>query len=426
MSRLLRVGALIAAPIVLCAFLAAVPAGAQQSNTIVTAPEAFVASATARGLDINLLGNHISVGTSGALIQSTPKAQAQGAGVLLVAGTIANALAEGATTSQSPPKACVLDVPLLGLLNLTTACGEATASIANGLPVAAGKGSIAEINLAGSLLTPLIQQVGALVGQTVNAVLDPLTMLLGALLNPLLSALNLNVNSLVDDLLAGLQRATGVLSISLGPSSSVATTSSSKVNAVGVAEGAVIKVLPGLSTLGAPLLTITVGAARASVDVTRPAASQSGAVTATATPSFDAAVVRVDLGLPILGNVTSIPVTLGAPITLLAGTPLASTISVGGGSVADGPNGTKVAVADGVSLQLLSGLSGGIGLALAHAEAVGGGLSAQISVQQQIVPVVEQPRPELARTGGVAWFPMLGAILLVGAYVTRRLVAVRR
>ncbi|MGH9224262.1 MAG: hypothetical protein ACRD2W_10905 [Acidimicrobiales bacterium] len=425
MSRVWRASALAATAVVLGAFLAAVPAGAQQTDTIVTAPEAFIASASARGLDINLLGTHISVGTSGALIQSTPKAQAQGAGVLLVAGTVANALAEGATTSQAPPKACVLDVPLLGLLSLATACGEAAASIANGLPQAGATGTIASIVLGGSLLTPLLQQVGALVGQTVGTVLDPLTALLGGLLNPLLGALNLNVSSLVDDLLAGLQRATGVLSITLGPSASTATTTASKVNATGVAQGASIQVLPGLSALGAPLVTVTVGAARASVDVTRPAASQSGPVTATAVPSFEAALVRVDLGVPILGNIMSIPVTLGAPLTLLAGTPLESTIALGGGSVADGPNGSKVAVADGVSLQLLKGLSGGIGLALAHAEASGGGLSAQISVQERIQPVV-QPQPELVRTGGVAWFPMLGAVLLFGAYATRRLVTVRR
>ena len=425
MSKLWRAGALAATAVVLGAFLTAVPAGAQQSDTIVTAPEAYIATASARGLDLNLLGNHISVGTSSALIQSTPKAQAQGAGVLLVTGTVANALAEGAVTSQSPPKACVLNVPLLGLVTVATACGEATASIANGLPTAGATGSVAAIDLAGGLITPLLQQVGALVGQTVGAVLDPLTMLLGSLLNPLLGTLNLNVNSLVDDLLAGLQRATGVLTIQLGPSASAATTTAAKVGAVGTSQGAVIQVLPGLSALGAPLATITVGAARAAVDVTRPAASQSGPVTATATPSFEASVVRVDLGVPILGNITSIPVSLGAPLTLLAGTPLESTIAVGGGSVSDGPNGSKVAVADGVSLQLLKGLSGGIGLALAHAEAAGGGVSAQIQIQQRIIPVV-QPQPELARTGGVAWFPMLGAVLLVGAYATRRLVSVRR
>jgi hypothetical protein len=427
MSTLRRISALALTSVVMCAFMAAVPADAQQAgDTVVTVPEAFVASASARGLDINLLGNHISIGTSSALIDSSPKAQAQGAGVLLVAGTVATADASGPNQTDAPPKACVLNLPLAGLLTVTTACGEAKATTAGGLPQAAATGSVATVDLGGSLLTPLLDQVGALVGQTVGTVIDPLTQLLGGLLDPLLGALNLNVNSLVDDLFAGLKRATGVLSVRLGPSASQTTTTAAKVNALGLAQGAQIDVLPGLSPVGAPLLSIIVGDARAAVDVTRAAASQTGAITAVATPSFDAAVLRVRLGLPILGSLTDIPVQFGQPLTLLAGTPLESTISLGAGSTADGPNGTKVAVADGVSLQLLKGLSGGIGLALAHAEAAAGARSAVITVQQQkITPA--QPVPELARTGGEsAWFPMLGAVLLLAAYGIRRLAHARR
>jgi len=423
MTTVRRIGALAMTSFVMCAFTAAIPAGAAHADTITTsAPEAFVASASARALDINLLGNHISVGTSGALIDSSPKAQAQGAGVLLVAGTVANALVTGVDQTQTPPKACVLDLPLLGLLTVATACGQANATTAGGLPIAAGTGSIASIDLAGSLLTPLLDQVGALVGQTVGAVLDPLTALLGNLLNPLLSALNLNVNSLVDQLFAGLKRATGVLTVQVGPSASQATTTAAKVNSVGQAAGAVIDVLPGLSPLGAPLLRIIVGDANATVDVTRAPATEGGAVAATATPAFDAAVVRLQLGLPILGNVTDIPISLGAPLTLLAGTPLESTISVGGGSTGTGANGLKFAIADGVSLQLLKGLNGGIGLELAHAEATGGGQSAVLSRVQEKVVTVPEAAPVLPRTGGPdGWLPLFGAALLLAAFATRRL-----
>src|SRR5207302_7785362 len=127
-----------------------------------------------------------------------------------------------------------------------------------------------------------------------------------------------------------------------------------------------------------------VGDAKATVDVTRAAASQTSAVNAVATPSFDAALVRINLGLPLLGNVTSIPVSLGQAITLLDGTPFRSVISVGAGRTEDRSDGSKAAIADGVSLQVLTGLGGGgIGIALAHAEAVGGGRSAVISVQQK-------------------------------------------
>jgi hypothetical protein len=217
-----------------------------------------------------------------------------------------------------------------------------------------------------------------------------------------------------------------VLSVRVGPAASQATTTGSEVLSVGQAAGAVIDVLPGLSPLGAPLLQVIVGDATASVTVTRAAASENGAATAVATPDFDAAIVRVRLGLPLLGDVTDIPVSLGAPITLLAGTPLESTIAVGAGSTGTGANGTKFAVADGVSLQLLKGLQGGIGLELAHAEAAGGGQSAVFRIQQQTPAPVPVPQPELARTGGLdAWLPIFGAGLLLAALGLRRLVRAR-
>jgi hypothetical protein len=424
MSIIRRITALALASVVIGAFMSVVPAGAQQTETIVTAPEAFVASASARGLAISLLNNPITVGVSGALIDSSPKAQGQGAGVLLSPGTVANALVTTSGGSQTPPAACLLNLPLLGLLTVLTACGQAQATIPNGLPQAGGAGSVAAIDIGGSLLTPLIDQVGALVGQTVGAVITPLTTLLGGLLNPLLGSLNLDLNSTVQQLLDGLKRATGLLSIRLGSSTAQATTTAAKVNATAIAQGGTIEVLPGLSALGAPLATIVVGDAKASVDVTRPAANQGGQAAAVATPSFDAALVRVKLGIPLLGNITDIPISLGAPLTLLAGTPLESTISIGGGSTADGPNGTKVAVADGVSVQLLKGLSGGVAIQLAHAEASGGGVSAALSVRQINNPVPVQP--ELPRTGGEAWLPMMGALLLLAAYGTRRLASSRR
>jgi LPXTG-motif cell wall-anchored protein len=391
----------------------------------------FVASASARGLNISLLGNNITVGSSGALIDSTPKAQAQGAGVLLVGGTIANALVTGPNQTQQPPEACVLNLPLAGLLSLATACGEAAATTANGLPQAVAAGSVASIDIGLSLLDPLINQLTLLLDQTIASVVDPLLGLLGGLLNPLLGALNLDINtSLVSDLLDGLRRATSVLTISLGPSTSSATSSAQKVTGEGIADGAIVDVLPGLSPLGAPLLRILVGAARATVDITRPAANQNSAATAVATPSFQASVATVQLGLPILGNISEIPISLGQPLTLLAGTPLESTISAGAGSTSDGPNGTKVAVADGVSLQLLKGLSGGIGLELAHAEASGGGASAVFTVQQRLTPVPadvpQAQQPILPKTGGQEpWLPLMGAILMLAALVTRRAVARR-
>jgi len=426
MSRVRRIGALVLTSAVLCAFVIAVPANAaEEEERIITVPEAFIASASARGLDLNLFGNHLTIGSSNALIDSSPKAQSQGAGVAIIAGTVADALAQGATITSTPPQACVVNLPLLGLLTAALACGEANATIADGQPKAAATGKIASIDVGGSLLNPILQAVGNLLNSTLSAVVDPLTNLLGGLLNPLLGTLNLDLQDTVQDLLDGLGRVTGLLSIRVGPAASQAITTADKVNGTAIAQGAVIEVLPGLSALGAPLLTITVGDARATVDVTRPSASTDDPTAAVATPAFQAALLKVDLGVPLLGNVTSIPVSLGAPLVLFAGTILESTIAVGGGSTGDGPNGSKFAIADGVSLQLLKGLNGGIGIALAHAEAAGGGRSAKLSVRQ-IAPPVTQPE-ELVRTGADgALLPMAGMALLLAAFGVRRLVATKR
>lgn len=420
MESVRRISALLLATIVVGAFLIAVPAGAEES--VQTAPEAFVASASARGLHISLLGTNITIGASSAAIDSTGQAKAKGAGVLepLIGGTVAEAAVAGLGRTDTPPKACVLNLPI-AVITLTAACGEAKVSTLDDLPAALANGSVASIEIGGSLLNGLIDQVATLVGNTVGQVLDDLVTLLGSIVQPLLGSLNLNLNSLVDDLLAGLKRATGVLSIEAGPSTASAATTANKVVSSGLAQGAVLKVLPGLALNGNPLLTVTVGDARASVEVSRPPASQDGPTTAVATPSFEGSIVRLDLGLALLpGNLTSIPVGLGQTITLLDGTPLRSVIAVGAGSTKDGPDGTKIAVADGVSLQLLTGLSGGVVVSLAHAEATGGARSAVVSVQQkQVTPVA----PELAKTGqsgGAALFPTLGAALLLLALAVRR------
>jgi hypothetical protein len=394
--------------LVASAFLA-IPANADT-------PERFAGTATARALNISLLGNNITIGSTNALGNSTPLAQASGAGVLLIPGTVSNAEASGPNVVQAPPQACVLNLPLVNLLAVAVACSQSKADTTGGVPNASSNASIAALDLNGlSLLTPIIGQLTPLVDQTVGTVVTTLNSLLGNLLTPLLNSLNLSPDSLVSDLLAGLERATGLLSVKVGPSASSVTTNAGAVTAQSMAEGAEIDVLPGLALGGAPLLSIVVGSAKTTSTFDRAGGASDA--------SFDPAIVSVKLGLPILGNVTEIPVGLGAPITLLAGTPLESTISLGAGRKVSNPDGTVGAVADGVSLQLLKGVSGGIGIELAHAESAVGGAKSVISTET-IASVL--PAQELARTGGQApWLPMLGFTLLLVAFVTRRIVARR-
>lgn len=408
MKMVRRLVAVVTSTLVVGVFLA-VPAHADT-------PERFAGTATARALNISLLGNNITIGSTNALGNSTPLAQASGAGVLLVPGTVSTAEASGPEKVQAPPKACVLDLPLLELLEVAVACSQSRADTTGGVPNATSTASIASADLGGlSLLQPIIAQLAPLVDQTVGSVQSTLDALLGNLLTPLLGSLDLSLDSLVSDLLAGLQRATGILSVQVGPSASAVTTNAGAVTAQSAAEGAEIDVLPGLALSGAPLLSIVVGSASTISTFDRN--------TGTSTPRFDPAIVTVRLGLPILGDVTEIPVRLGSPLTLLAGTPLESTISLGAGRTVTNPDGTVGAVADGVSLQLLKGLSGGIGIELAHAESAVGGAKASISTQT-VASVL--PARELAKTGTDGpWLPVAGFTLLLVAFVTRRLLARR-
>lgn len=424
MVHLRRFGATVLATMVLAA-LAVSPASAQTETRTVTAPEAFVASTSGRALGIDLLGTSISLGTSAALIEAilgqSASAEAQGAGALLVSGTIANASVDALDGADDPPKACVVDLPLAGLLTAALACGDAAASVSGGLPTATASGNVTTIDLGLTLLQPLLDQLLELADQLIGDVIGTLEGLLGGLLNPLLGTLGLDpLSDLVSELIDGIQRATSVLTIEVGTSESVATTGADAVTAGTVAEGATINVLPGLVLgSGAPLLSIIVGSAEASVSVTRPDQAENNPAKAVATPAFDPAIARVILGLPILGaGILEVPVALGTPLTLLAGTPLESTIALGAGtSTVDPDTGVATAVADGVSIRLLKGLSGGIGVELAHAEAVAGGQSGVFKITQA---------PPLADTGAEPWLPLAGAGMLLAAFSGRRMLATTR
>ena len=400
----------------------ALPATAQ---TVETRPESFIATAAARGLELNLFGTRVTVGQSSALVNSSPSAKASGAGVALIAGTVSSSEVNGPNQSAAPPKACQLNVPVGDLLSVALACGESRVDTNNGAPSAFGAGSVAGIDvLSGTSLdtvTNLLQQLLAalqpVVDQTVGAVLPTLNSTLGGLLGGLAGNLGLGtgsavapVSGLLDSLIDGIERATQLLDVQVGPSTASAVTTAGAVTATANAAGAQIDLLPGLTLGGAPLLSIIVGQAKSVSTFDRG--------TAKSTPTFDAAVARVRLGLPLLGaEVTDIPVQLNQPLTLLAGTPLESTISLGAGRTTTDPNtGAVASYADGVSIHLLKGLNGGIAIELAHAETGAGGQSRLVSQQQQVIPVA----PVLAKTGNDPWLPLAGAGLLFVALGIRR------
>jgi hypothetical protein len=426
MRTMHRLGAIALAAVTM-AFVLVTPASAE-TKTIETQPESFIASAAAHGLDLNVLGNHVTVGQSSALINSTLLAKASGAGVALIAGTVSNSEVNGADKSQAPPKACVLNLPIAGLLSGALACGESRVSTAAPGPQAFANGSVAGVDLAVlHLLDPVIQLLQSLlnallpvVDQTVGAVTGLLGPTLGGVVGPLAGNLGLGsgstvapVSGLVNSLLDGVKRATGLATIKVGDATAQTITTAGAVTATATSAGAQVDLLPGLTLGGAPLLSIIVGSAKSTSSYDRG--------TAKSTPAFDAAVARVRLGLPLLGGtITEIPIQLNTPLTLLAGTPLETTISLGAGRTVTDPNtGSVASYADGVSIQALKGISGGIGLELAHAETGAGGKSRLVSQQEIVTPL-----PSLAKTGNDAWLPLTGAgLLLVALTIRRRVVA---
>jgi len=433
MRTVQRVGAIALSALIMTAVLA-LPATAQQAQTVETRPESYIATAAARGLNLSLFGTNVTIGQSSAIIDSTPMAKASGAGVALVPGTVSNSEVNGVNQSAAPPKACVLNLPVnlpaVGeVLALELACGESRVATTNGAPAAYGAGSVAGLDLAAlgllnpviALLQSLLAQLLPVVDQTVGTVLTTVPGLTG-ILGPLAGNLGLGststvapVSGLVNSLLEGVRRATGLVDIRLGASTAEAATTAAAVTATAKAAGAQIDLLPGLTVGGAPLLSIIVGDAKSVSTFDR--------ATAKSTPTFDAAIVRVRLGLPLLGGtITDIPVQLGAPLTLLAGTPLETTISLGAGrTVTEPTTGSVASYADGVSIHLLKGVNKGILLELAHAETGAGGQTRLVSQQQVVTPEVV---PTLAKTGNDPWLPLAGAgLLMLALGIRRRIVA---
>ena len=403
-----RVGASALAAAIVGAFLA-VP-GPAAADT----PEVFAGTANARALHLSLLGTSLTVGSSNALANSTPSAKANGAGVLLAPATSSSAEANGPNVSQSPPKACAINLPVPGILVLSAACSESSASTTNNAPTATSTASVASIDvgavgLVTQLLQPILNVLVPLADQIVGQVAGTIQPVLGGALDPLLGSLGLDADDPVQSLIDALQDVTNLAQIRLGVSTSQVTTTAGKVTAVGSAQAGQVDVLPGLTAAGGPLLSVVVGSAKATSEYDRG--------TGKSTPSFDPAI----LTLRVLG--ITVPVALGAPVTLFQGTVLESTISLGAGRAVTNPDGTVGSVADGVKLELLKGLNGGIVLELAHAESAAGGARATISPKAPPPTVAGR---ELARTGGSDPLLLIGAGLLLAAFVVRRVARARR
>lgn len=390
----------LAGALTLAGALVAPPATAQAAR-----PETYLGSAAGRALDLTVLSlPKVTLGVSSAKVTSLLTAVGEGVGSLGLVGTLQKA--EVANTGSSTlPESCAVPVPIAGILNVGLACGSASASILDNNPVATGEGSVAAVDLNGQTLLDSVGPITETVTDTVATALDPVCGLV---------ALTCGVTDTVGDVLTSVLE-TKTLEVTAGRSTSSVTTGNGKITATAASTGAEIKLLP-LPVVGGvvnnePLATIVVGAARATAVYDRAVGSS--------TPTVDPSLVTVRLN-SVLASTLGIPVEVTVPVgqSLVVpgteGTPLETEIVVAAGRTVTNPDGTVGAFADAVKVHALKGVSGGVLLALASAEAgVGGTLAAAAPV----------PAIELPRTGGTPWTPLVGASVLGLAVLVRRVVA---
>lgn len=399
MSRIRRLAAAAGAITLASAFVAG-PSSAQTATA-----ESYVGSAAGKALDLSVLSlPRVSLGVSTAKVTSALTAVGEGAGSVGLVGTTQRAeVANSGSVTQ--PEACALPLAVADILKIGLACGVASASINGNNPVASGTGSVASIDLSGQKL------LGA-VAPITDAVQGTVATALGAVCGAL--AVTCPLTTTVGDVLDSVLE-TKTLELAAGKSTSSVTTDAGRVTAAASASGAEIRLLPNPEVAGVvssqPLATILVGAASATAVYDR--------ATGVATPTVDPALVRVRLNT-VLTNTLGIAsdVTLAPGQSLIVpgtqGTPLETEIVAAAGRTATNPDGTVSAVADAVKIHALKGVSGGILLSLASAEAGVGGKPATAAAPA--------PAAELPRTGGTPWIPLAGMGVLGLAVLVRRLI----
>jgi LPXTG-motif cell wall-anchored protein len=399
----------------------AVPAGA-------AAPEGatYALEGEARGLELGLGDQGLTLGVALARGDSSPSAQGVGAGQCSILGqnpnpdelpcneaTSQSSEAPGGSASKDGAQTCAgpaIPAPLGSVLTLDLACGASASSIAGGAPQTTNRGKVSE--------AALELDLSGLIPQAEDAkeqLIDQLQKIIGGAPEPIKNALN--------QLLDAIDEGQGA-QIVLGPATSDITSKGNKITVTSSAGGALIGVagIPDLDKDGVPipgtsvatedgLIIIEVGKADASATIDQ--------VSAQAGSDATAALVTVKVRdiTKIEPTYQEISVAPGQTVTILGGTPAESTITAAAATKQE-KAGSALAAADAVRLHLLKGVSGGIKLGLARA-------TAAATVEAQPAPVVQpktQPNAKvLPQTGARdATFIALALMILAGVAIAVR------
>lgn len=386
---------------------------ADAQETVVKKQETFLGTATAKGAELSLFGNTATLGFTEVAADSGLLARATGAGQLnpIVEGSqvTAEVTKDGGVVDQ--PETCDAALPGIPGLTADLACSQASAKIVGGLPQGTSTASVGGIVVAGDDILDTIG-LGDPISDGVTQVFDALAPLFDQFTGTPLDPVDDTLKDVIQDVLQ-----TDTLSIAIGTSKSEVISTAEAITSTASAQGAVVEILPEAYLTG-PLARIEVGAASATAVRNRAGD--------TAVPAFDPALVRVTLapdalaglGLPADQNV--IEVAPGQRQCLPLPEPLTSCIEVAAGETFTLDDGTVGARSSAVSLELITGVEGGVVLRLAAADARVAGSPAEF---EQITPPAPNPPVELPRTGGTATIPLLGAALLGLAWLARRLTA---
>lgn len=334
--------------------LAALPAGA---SAPVKTRSSFALSGEARGLELAVGGQGVTLGAAFSSVDSKPSAKGIAAGQCGVLGNEPdpdNLPCNESTTSKSSypgdnemGEVCAgpaVPDPLGSILQIDLACGSSFSALTKGLPTTLNTGKVAEATLEMDVtgVIPEVQEVKELLIDELQAILDVAP-------EPIKNALN----QLGDAIDVG-----QAVQIRLGPADSSVVATGKMLTASSFAAGAQIGLvgIPDLDKDGLPipgtslatedgLLIIEVGPARAEASV--------DSLSAKATSSASAAIVTVKVRdiTKLEPTYIEIPVGVDQSVTVLENTPAESTITVSH-AVQESDATSARAAADAVSLQI--------------------------------------------------------------------------
>jgi hypothetical protein len=394
----------------------------------------FAARADAQAMTIDLFGTKITGSHSIADLDASPHGKATVSELILGgpmdSGEI-SAEVSGLTdtTAADKPDACFLDeleqIPGIARVDITGP--EATAAIAGQLPTARALG--AEV-----VLEPSVSTVLDTLGLQ-EPVQDGVNQVFEDVLNPLVEALTGNpigdtadqAVSTVQDVLNDTLTLKSTARIVVAPALAEVTSDTEKVVAAAHSQGVRIELLPvdeagatnGLLpddlVPGEPLVTITIGEAKADCTFWRAGTPKGGTDGKKECPDGQASLVEIEFGSTALTDALGLsaePITVdqGTEQCILVDTPLETCVSVATAGVdADGNP-----YANATSVNLFKGVNGGVNLAVGSVTSGSAGSPAAAAL-----PAVSTP--DLPRTGGNPALPVMGAGLLALAVLGRRI-----